>query len=113
MYAHETSRPSGLRLWPSRASRAKCQPQPGGKALRQAAADADLPTADGQALDPLSMILTMRARQAVRALAQNRGSPTNGLPLWAHAALPEPHLDLVNAYAQAPPHLSHGSPCCD
>lgn len=43
----------------------------------------------------------MRARQAARALAQNLGPPATGLPLWAHAPLPDPHLDLVNAYARA------------
>ncbi|MGH3935294.1 MAG: hypothetical protein ACRDS1_10020 [Pseudonocardiaceae bacterium] len=70
--------------------------------LRHAAADANAPPSDGQPPDRMSIIITMRARQAVRALAQNLGPPaTDGLPVWASAPLPDAHLDLVNAYAQA------------
>ncbi len=50
----------------------------------------------------MSVILTMRSRQAVRALAQDLGTPaTAGLPVWASAPLPDAHLDLVNVYGQA------------
>jgi hypothetical protein len=44
------------------------------------------------------MLVTMRARHAIRALA----NPDDGhLPVWATAPLPQPHLDLVNSFGQA------------
>ena len=43
----------------------------------------------------------MRARQAVRSLAQEFDPPPGDLPVWAAADIPESHVDLVNAYARA------------
>ena len=43
----------------------------------------------------------MRARQAVRSLAQEFDPPPGDLPVWAAADIPESHVDLVNAYGRA------------
>jgi hypothetical protein len=49
------------------------------------------------------IIVTMRARQSVRSLAQDLGRPatTNELPVWASAPIPDAHVSLVNDYGQA------------
>ena len=99
--AHPAARAELRAVWARRLS-VSGQTQHAWEQLHHAAADADLPPPDQQPPDRMSIILTMRARQAVRALAQNLGPlATDGLPIWASAPLPEEHLDLVNAYAQA------------
>ncbi len=62
-----------------------------------AAAEADRPL--GASPDRAAVVFTMRARQAVRSLAQELG-PAGDLPVWAAADIPEAHVDLVNAYAR-------------
>ncbi|MGH3811997.1 MAG: hypothetical protein ACRDUV_06010, partial [Pseudonocardiaceae bacterium] len=97
---HPAARAELRAAWARRLS-ASDQPQRAWEPLRHAAADAEMPPPDDQPPDRMSLILTMRARQAVRALAQNLGPPaTDGLPVWASAPLPDVHLDLVNAYDQ-------------
>ncbi|MBV9013981.1 MAG: hypothetical protein JO272_18395 [Pseudonocardiales bacterium] len=99
--AHPAARAELRAAWVRWLSAAE-PPQHAWEALHHAAADADLPPPDQQPPDRTSIILTMRARQAVRALAQDLGPPaTDRLPIWASAPLPDTHLDLINAYAQA------------
>jgi hypothetical protein len=43
----------------------------------------------------------MRARQAVRSLAQALDPPPGDFPVWAAADIPGSHVDLVNAFARA------------
>jgi tetratricopeptide (TPR) repeat protein len=62
--------------------------------LRQAAAEADEPPTDHA-----TMLVIMRARQAVRAaLAYDTA---DHLPLWASLPLPDPHVELVNFFGRA------------
>ncbi|MDQ3275952.1 MAG: hypothetical protein M3Q39_13230, partial [Actinomycetota bacterium] len=69
--------------------------------LRLAAADADQPLSADAPPEWAAVALTMRARQAVRSLAQEFDPPPGDLPVWAAADIPESHVDLVNAYAAA------------
>ncbi len=99
--AHPPARAELRTAWAHRLSTSD-QPQRAWEPLRHAAAEAEAPPPGEQSPDRMWIILTMRARQAVRTLAQNLGPPaTDGLPLWASAPLPDPHLNLANAYAQA------------
>ncbi|MGH8898457.1 MAG: hypothetical protein ACRDZ4_15930 [Egibacteraceae bacterium] len=64
--------------------------------LQQAAVEADDAPADE------SIVVTARARQAVRSAAQTQtATQPDGLPEWATAPIPAAHVELVNAAAQA------------
>jgi len=69
--------------------------------LGLAAAEADQPLSADAAPEQAAAVLTMRARQAVRSLAQELYPPPDDLPIWAAADIPESHIDLVDAYASA------------
>jgi hypothetical protein len=69
--------------------------------LRLAATEADQPPAADAPLDRAAIVLTMRARQTIRSLAQQLDPPPDDLPVWAVADIPESHVDLVNGYARA------------
>ena len=100
--AHPAARAELRAAWAHRLA-ASGESQHAWEQLRRAAADTDLPPSDEQPPDRMSVILIMRARQAVRSLAHDLAPPaaTDELPSWASAPIPGPHLDLVNAYAQA------------
>ena len=70
--------------------------------LRHAAEEADQPPTPDRSTERAG-ILILRARQAVRFLAQELRSSQDDdeLPIWASAALPAEHLNLVSAYASA------------
>ena len=69
--------------------------------LRLAAAEADQPLSPNAPPERAAVVLTMRARQAVRSLTQALDPPPGDLPVWAAADIPESHVDLVNAFARA------------
>ena len=86
--------------WAHRLSAAE-QPEQARNQLRLAAAEADQPLSPNAPPERAAVVLTMRARQAVRSLAQALDPPPGDLPVWAAADIPESHSDLVNAYARA------------
>ena len=63
--------------------------------LRRAAREADAASEN----EPI--IVLERARHAIRSLAQTLGPAHDGLPVWAIAALPDRHVQLVDAVAHA------------
>ena len=63
--------------------------------LRRAAREAD------EASENEPIIVLERARHAIRSLAQTLGPAHDGLPVWAIAALPDRHVQLVDAVAHA------------
>lgn len=69
--------------------------------LRQAAAEADQPSAIGESLDRASVVRTIRARQAVRTMVQELELPGDELPVWAGAPIPDAGLDLATRYTAA------------
>jgi Tetratricopeptide repeat len=66
--------------------------------LRAAAGELDTTTPSDLARPEL--IVQVRARHAVRELAAQLDN-IDGLPVWATAALPEPHVELLNLIASA------------
>ena len=63
--------------------------------LRLAATEADQPPAADASLDRTAIVLTMRARQTIRSLAQQLDPPPDDLPVWAVADIPE-SLSLIH-----------------
>jgi tetratricopeptide (TPR) repeat protein len=73
-----------------------------GDELRRAAAEAESPSREDDNTDPtMSTFLTSRARLAVRTAASALQPGTPGLPVWAATPVPDSHVNLVNAVAQA------------
>ena len=69
--------------------------------LQLAATEADKALSGDGTPDRLAVMLAMRARNAIRSLAQDLPSPMPGLPAWATASIAAEHIDLVIAYAAA------------
>ena len=82
--------------WTHRLSAAEQAEQARGQ-LRLAVAEADQALSANAPPERAAVVLTMRARQAVRSLAQEFDPPPGDLPVWAAADVPESHVDLVNA----------------
>ncbi|MGH3811806.1 MAG: lipase/acyltransferase domain-containing protein [Pseudonocardiaceae bacterium] len=101
--AHPAAQAELRAVWARRLAASEEESQQAWTLLRRAATEADLPFPGEQPPDRTSVILAMRARQAVRSLAQQLRTPeaADGLPVWARAPLPDAHLHLVNAYGQA------------